>query len=148
MQTEQLTQQIGIPISPGFGPANTTANANVGPIDMLKYNRVLAHVALGVVGTASNVQAYFQGSNTSTGGFANLSGANTLTLSTSNTEGTLEMRSDQLAVTAGNRYLQLVIALNGANASFVYAQVFGAQGPYKPQSQYDNANLANLRLVM
>jgi hypothetical protein len=148
MQTEQLTQQLSIPISPGLAPISTNTNATIGPIDMLKYNRVMAHVQLGVVGTASNVQAFFQGCNTNTGSFANISGANTLTLSTTNAEGTLELRGDQLAVNTGFRFVQLNLTLNGANASLLSAQVFGGQGPYKPQSQYDNTALAGNRLVM
>ncbi len=148
MQTEQLTQQLAIPISPALSPVSSNTNTNIGPIDMLKFNRVMAHLMLGAVGAASNVQCFFQGCNTSNGSFANISGANTLTLNTTNTEGTIEMRGDQLAAATGNRFLQLNVTFNGTNASVVSAQIFAAQGPYKPCNQFDDTDLAAVRLVM
>lgn len=146
--TEQMTQALAIPISPGIAPANTSNSASpqtIGPIDMLKFKRIMAHIQLGVVTGTANVQAYFQGSNSSGSGFANMSGANTLTLNTSNSEGTLELRADQLP--SGNRYVQLALLTN-ANAAFSAAQVFAGCPNYDPANQYDDTDLASTRLVM
>lgn len=106
----------------------------------------MAHIQVGVVAANGNVQAWFQGCNTNNGTYANMTGANTFLSSTSNTEGTLELRADQLP--AGNQFVQLNILVSVANA-LVSAAVFCGESNYKPASSQDGGNSTTLqRLVM
>lgn len=146
MFTEQLTQALSIPATPLL-PDNRANNATpyaVGPIDMSQFKRVMAIVNVGVLTGSATVTAYFQACTVSNGTFANITGANNLTVLVNTTE-TLEMRADQLP--AGNRYLQLAVLI-AANSAFTAATVLGGEAPYKPADQYDVANTVGDRLVM
>jgi hypothetical protein len=87
------------------------------------------------------VQAYLQGCNTSNGTFANItnsSGTNTtVTVSSANTDVTLEVRGDQLPT--NNQFVQLVVVVN-TNACFVAGSIYGGEAAYKPASQFDFSN--------
>lgn len=146
--TEQLSQALSIPVAStmpsnqGSGAGN---QATIGPIDMSRFRRVMAHVMLGTAGTSANVQAYFQTSNASGSGFANVAtNPQTLTLSTANTEGTIEIRADQL--NTNNRYLQLIMLVN-TNPANTAATVWAGQSEYSPANQYDYTGLPANRLV-
>ncbi len=137
--TEQLTQALAIPVN-STPPSNASAGtANTGPIDMLKFQRAMAHVICGAAGANANCTSYLLGSNTSNGTFTNISGAPTFTfLNTTGTyaEGTLEIRADQMP--AGNRYLQLqtVVLTNAVNYS---ASLYGYMSSWAPTNQYDSS---------
>lgn len=145
--TEQLTQFLSIPVASVF-PANQGSGAGnqatIGPIDMSRFRRVMAHVMAGVLGTSANVQAYLQSANVSTTGFANVTNGQVLTLNTNNTEGTIEIRADELPT--NNRYVQLVVLVN-SNPSNTGATVWGGQASYSPGNQYDYTGLPANRLV-
>lgn len=135
--TEQMTESISIPAA-SLPPANYTAgNQTVGEIDASKFKRIMAHVNAGVIG-GGNIAAIFQASAENNANFANVSGANTLTLSTSNREGTLELRSDQIG--SGNRYVRLLMILTTGPANFS-ASVFGSHSHYSPANDNDAANI-------
>jgi hypothetical protein len=153
--TEQLTQAISIPVASLF-PANVASGSNqvIGPVKVLNFQRFMAHVQAGVLGTSANVQAYLQGSNTNNGTFVNIPNPNNnanvvLTLASNNTEGTIEARADQMPT--GNQFIQLVILVN-ANSSNCAGTLFGAIPSYSPAQQFDYAailgtNATNTRLV-
>ena len=149
--TEQMSQAISVPVL-SFSPANTASNnttaSTMGPITMSRYRRIMAHVVAGVLSANTNVQAYFQGCNTSNGTYANVSGGNTLTLSASNTEGTLEMRADQMP--AGNQFLQLALLVSGGanTGAFLSAQVYGGASHYRPAAQFDGGNSTTLQRLV
>lgn len=146
MFTETLTQALSLPADP-LVPTNQSNNATpytVGPVDMSKFKRVMAIVTTGVLTGSANVAAYFQTCSISNGTFANISGGNTLTLTTNNKTGTLEIRADQ--ITAGDRYLQLAVLVS-ANAALCAAYVLGGEANYKPASQFDDSDISS-RLVL
>jgi hypothetical protein len=146
MFTEQLTQALAIPaaVLPPVNRANNATAYTVGPVDMSKYKRVMALVKCGVLTGSANVQAYFQTCSVSNGTFANISGGNTVTLSTNNQTATLELRSDQ--ITAGDRYLQLAVLVN-ANSAFCDALILGGEAAYKPANAGDvGSNLTRVVL--
>jgi hypothetical protein len=139
-----MSQAIAIPVA-SLRPANQASNATaytVGPVDMLKFRRVQAHAIAGVIAATGNAAIYFQACTISNGTFANITGGVTVTLDTSNTEATIEMRSDQLGT--NNRFLQLAVLVSG-NTGFYSASVYGGEAHYHPASLYDfdtaNTNL-------
>lgn len=149
MLTEQMTEAISIPVA-SLPPSNTSNNATaytVGPVNMAYFNRIMAHIQLGVLTGAATVQAYFQSSNANNGTFANVTSGPTIgTVNTANTEYTLEMRGDQ--VPAGNSWVRLQILVS-ANAAFTAAALYGSQSPYKPAKQFDaNSTILPTRAVM
>ncbi len=151
--TEQMTQSISVAaasVPPSNNSFSDTVPVIVGPIDMMKFRRVMGHIIVGVVGSGGTVKGYFQSSATSGGSFVNVTGgAVTGILNAANTEATIEMRSDQL--TAGTRWVQLAV-LNGTANCFIAASIYGSCSNYSPAQQYDyNTNAAGLvlnRVVM
>jgi hypothetical protein len=135
--TEQLTQSLSLPVNALY-PTNGTATINtITQIPLKNYKRLLAHVTQGL--GAGTVTFYFCGCNTTNGTYAALSTNTVVNLGVSvNTEGTLEVRSDQFNV--GNQYAQLTITVAGT-ASNVAAQVFGGESHYKNASQFDVATV-------
>lgn len=142
--TEQLTQALSIPVASLY-PANATANnANVvvGPFTMKEYRRAMAHIVVGVVGTNCNLACYWQASNANNGTFTNLATQVFFNTTTSNSEGTIEVRADQLG--NNNSWLQLIVlpsSNNGAGGIFVAASVYGGESSYKPANQFDFAGI-------
>lgn len=137
--TEEMSQAISVPAA-SLTPANRANNATayvVGPVAAKNFRRFMAHVQIGVLTGAANVQAYFQACTASNGTFANVSSTNqTVLLDSSNTEATLEMRADQLA--DGDDWIQLAVLVS-ANAAFCSAALYGGESHYKPASQFDVA---------
>jgi hypothetical protein len=133
-------------LMPASYTANNTTPQLVGPIAIKEFARFWGHVQAGVLGTNSTVVAYFQGSNTNNGTFANIvantAGASntgaTLTLNTSNTEGTVEIRADQM--NAGNTYIQLCILVT-ANNSYASAELYATDCRYSPAGQFNASTL-------
>lgn len=135
--TERMTEKISIPAA-SLPPANrTAANYTVGPIEAKEFRRLMAHVNAGVIG-GGNIVAFFQESAENNANFANITGGGTLTISASNKESTLEIRSDQLG--AGKKYVQLVLTLNTGPANCA-AAVFGGDAHYSPASDFDDTGL-------
>jgi hypothetical protein len=141
--TEQLTQALSIPVN-NLWPTNGTGTINtITQIPLKNYRRLMAHVMQGL--GAGTVTAYFCGCNTTNGTYValnnttalNAAGVMVLNLGVSvNTEGTVEVRSDQFA--PGNQYAQLTIVVAGT-ASNVAASVFGGEAHYHPAQQFDVA---------
>lgn len=148
MFQEQLSQALSIPVLSIY-PSNTSNSGTAvlsSSVDMGLFRRIMAHVIAGVVTGSANTNAYFTCSSTSNGTYNNLTSGNTLTLSASNTEGTLEIRSDQL--NSSCRFVKLNLLTN-ANAMFLTAAVYGGEAPYKPANQNDAGNATTMqRLVM
>lgn len=146
--TEQMTQAISIPVQ-SLAPANINNNTTgsiVGPVNMREFRRIMGHVEVGVLTGAANVQVYFQASNANNGTFVNVASGPTLFINTNNTEGTIEMRADQ--VPAGDSWVQLCVLVS-ANSAFVAAQLYGGLGPYAPTNQSDaNSTIIVSRNVM
>lgn len=143
MFTEQLSQALSIPAAslPAANRANSGVAYTIGPVTMSQFKRVMAHVMTGVLTGLANVQAYFQTCTVSNGTFANISGGNTLTITANNTEGTLEIRADE--ITPGDKFLQLAVLVN-ANSAFCSAELYGGEAAYKPASQFDAAGISRL----
>ncbi len=138
--TETLSQGLSWPATAAIAPANyannTTAYAT-GPVTASQFTRFIGVVSAGVFTGASNISAYLQSSNTSTGNYVNISSTNAVAfLNTANTMATVECRVDQLPST-GNKYVQLAV-LVAANSAFFSAELICAGARYSPGSQYNN----------
>lgn len=148
--TEQMSEALSIPVA-SLPPANRGNNATaytVGPVPMKYFRRLMAHVSIGAIVANTNVSAYFQGSNSSNTGFANISSNNQVVFfDTANTEATLEIRADQLPT--GNQYVQLALLVGGDNtAAFSQATLLGGCSRYSPAADYDvDANTLIERFV-
>jgi hypothetical protein len=159
--TEQITQAMSIPVASIFPNNTASGNTNCGPIGVgatgatsKPFQRFMAHCMVGVLGTNANVTFSFQGSNTLTGTYTNIQNPNNntnvvLTLSSNNTEGTVEVQAVQMAT--NNQYLQVVAIVN-TNSSNIACTLFASCASYMPGSQYDYAaiggnNATNTRLI-
>lgn len=153
MFTEQLTQALSIPVAskpPANYAANNTTAYTVGPVSMAESRRLLAIINMGVIGANTNVQCYLQASNASGGTYANISSTNqAVTLDTSNTMATIEVRADEIGT--NNQYVQLAMLITGSGTgAFLSATLIGGECAYKPGSQYnfDTANTNLKQLVL
>lgn len=126
-----------------LSPANYVNNATpytIGPITAQNFRRYIAKVKPGVLTGTAVVSLYWQGSNTSTGNYANLTSISVANAQVSanvsnNPAMTIEVRSDQL--NAGNQYLQAVI-LVANNSAFLHGEVIALDTEYSPGSQFNN----------
>lgn len=144
MMTEQITQATTF-ATPPFYPANQASNATPyrsGALDMSVVRRAIGVASAGVIASGGDITLVFQACLTSGGTFTNVTSGATVTLNTSNTMGTIEMRADQLP--ANTRYVKLACYVNG-NAAFGAAFLLGQDCAYKPGSQY-NFNTDNTTL--
>ena len=153
MFTEQMTQRqamVGY-IAPSNHQANT--DTTVAGIDMRALRRLRSYLQVGVLGTNANVQMfYYSSANSNMAGSTNLGNSasfdTTTTSLTGTTNGrveTLEVRADQLP--AGHRYVQPVVITNTA-ASFWGLMCIAEEGSYKPENQFNVANIVDQALVM
>ncbi len=143
--TEQLTQSLAI--MGRIPPTNHTTNTDttVAGIDMSVIRRLLTVVNIGVLGTNSNIQIYYQASATANmASPTNVASAIPITGSTANRIETLEVRADQLP--ANTRYVQPVIIVN-ANSSFLSVECFGGCSAYSPANQFNLANTVDQAVV-
>lgn len=132
MFTERMIERIAIPEA-AKPPANYAANTYTsGGITMKNFRRLMAHINVGVI-ASGNVQCYLQASAESSANFTNISGGDTITLTASNTQGVLEISSDQIG--SSNQYVRLVVVNGGA--AFMSWALFGSDSAHKPASQYD-----------
>lgn len=161
MFTERLTEQLTIPVASLYsgllagasqGGNNNTISANTNPVNAKNIKRFMGHVVLGTLGAnVTGFTAVFQGSTANNGTFTNVAGGATLTLNTTNSDGTIEMRSDQLA---GNNWVQLAVYVttntNLGNTAAYSATMFGGELPYRPAAQFDfstNTSLLNRQVM-
>lgn len=131
---------------------NTTNNSTVGPVNMSKFKRILGHAIAGTLGANINVTMVFQSSNANNGTFTNVPSGPSVVLNTVNSEGTIEMRADQ--VPAGNSWVQMLLFSNTNtnvnNNTLIVGSIYGGEPGYRPASQFDyttNVSLLN-RAVM
>ena len=138
MYTEQLTQALSLPVNSLY-PTNGTGTINtITQISLINYKRLIAHVIQGL--GAGTVTAYWCGCATTNGTYVALATNTVLNLGVSvNTEGTLEVRSDQF--TSSQKYAQLTITVAGT-ASNIAASVYGGESHYHPANQFDVATVA------
>lgn len=146
MMTETITQATafaGLGLSPQNAGSNTTPGYTSGVMDMSKLRRALAVAQVGVLTGTANGILVFQACSASDGTFTNVSGGASVTLSSSNTMGTIEIRADQLP--ANTRYLRSALYVNN-NSAFASMFMIGQESAYKPGSQY-NFDTTNTNLV-
>jgi hypothetical protein len=154
---EQMTQAITIPAASSYPAApnsnNNTVNTLVGPVSMAKFRRIMGHVMAQTIGAnVTNITAQFQSSNANNGTFSNVPSGATVTLNTSNSEGTIEMRADQIP--ANNTWVQMLIQTttntNAGNNVNIAGSLFGGHGSYEPCNQFDfstNTSLLNRQVM-
>lgn len=154
--TEQLTQFLSIPIASLYpataGGNNNTLNSTVGPINAKNFKRFMGHMKCGTVGANACTTMVFQSSNANNGTFSDVPSGASVTLSTTNSEGTIEMRSDQIP--AGNSWIQLRCQVgtntNAGNTAVFDASLFAGDAHYRPVAQYDfstNTSLLNRQVM-
>ena len=131
--TEQLSQGLGLPVS-SLWPTNQAIATNnfITAIPLKHFKRLMGHVMQGL--GAGTFTCYFCGCNTTNGTYAALTPNTTMVLNAVNTEGTLEVRSDQF--NAGNQFAQLTITCAGTSSN-VAASVYAGESHYKPGNQFD-----------
>lgn len=120
--------QVG-PISQGAGSVST------GWVDAGVYDTLHAVVAAGVLGTAATLDAKLEQATTAGGaGVKDVTGKTVTQLvkaTDDNKVATINVRSEELDVNGGYRFVRLTLTV-GAAASLVYGALFGHDARYQP----------------
>ena len=141
--TERLTEFLSIPVASIYcstaGGNNNTLNSTANGVAAKYFKRFMAHLMCGTMGANACCTMVFQSSNANNGTFSDVPSGASITLSTTNSEGTIEMRSDQLP--AGNAFIGIRVQVgtntNLGNTAVFGASLFGGDAHYKPVSGYD-----------
>lgn len=148
--TEQLTQALAvlamIPSASQANGTNYTAYSTPGAgIDMSRVHRIITYLNVGAIPGSGNVQLYYIASaNSNMAGNSNVATSIPLTGNTNNRVESLEMRSDQMP--AGTRYAAPVLVINSGPVPCDLITL-GADGIYKPESQFNTVNVLDQAVV-
>jgi hypothetical protein len=150
MYTEQLTQRLGLaaPVSPQSLTATTTVAT--GGVDMSKFHRALFLFQTGAFGgtspTLSAVLQIQESADNAT--WSNNAIIPSATVTTADSQATLEIRADQLGL--GKRYvrLQAVCTVGGTSPTIpIAAAGFGDEAAHKPGSAQNDASVVSQTVV-
>jgi len=150
MYTEQLTQRLGITAPAAPQTLTGTATANSGSVDMSKFHRALFFFETGSFGgtspTLSAVLQIQESADNAT--WSNNAAIPSATITTANSQATLEIRADQLGV--GKRYvrLQAVCTVGGTSPAIPIAIIgFGDEANHKPGSAQNDASVVSQTVI-
>jgi hypothetical protein len=132
---EQLTQSLSI-AGNAIYPSNAAANAasSTGNFAMSSFRRCMAKLITGVLPSGATINCVFQSSNVAGGTYTNVANAAVINASNSNSEYTMEIRSDELPT--GNSYLRANATVGTTTANYAL-EIWGGESGYKPANQFD-----------
>lgn len=118
-------------------------------VDMSKFERLVAFVQAGTLGTSATLDFKLQGATTSGGSYADISGAAITQLTQAGTDSdkvaVLELKAESIAST-GYRYVKGVLTV-GTATSDCGAILLGFDAKYNPASDHNLAEVDEIVVV-